>query len=236
MSTRGERESPVTGADFLDVLRREWGLPPRDPAAPAPRALTEEEHAEQTRRIVREQRMAAFRQFCPEEFRQKIDRALIPNLAAWDDADTWAGGFPGVWLWSHETGEAKTRMLWRKFGQLHAEQGRTVMRVTGVNLAEEYHDCYQRSTTAQFYRHLCGGGVVMLDDLDKMPLPQGEQGFGERDNAMRNARMLRELFDTFYEEHTPVLVTANEPIAWFGKIIGPSGERRMRAVCREVAF
>jgi hypothetical protein len=231
-----EREKTVTGEDFLDVLRREWGLPPRDPNAPVAAPMSEEEAAAHTRRLIREQRREAFRRFCPEEFRQKIDRTKIPNVAAWDEADAWSGGCPGLWLWSHETGEAKTRMLWRKFGQLHAEQGKTVLRVTGLNLAEEYHDCYKRNCTAQFYRHMCGVQVVMLDDLDKMPLQRRDQGYAERDNAVQNGRMLRELFDTFYEERTPVLVTANEPIAWFADILGPSTERRMRAVCREVAF
>ncbi len=48
--------------------------------------------------------------------------------------------------------------------------------------------------------------------------------------------MLRELFDTFYEDHTRVVVMANQPIAWFAQRIGESAERRMRAVCVEVNF
>lgn len=185
---------------------------------------------------VRGQRMASFKRFCPAEFAEAIDRTLIRNLTAWDDADTWGGEFPGVWLWSKETGEAKTRMLWRKFGQMHVERGMTVMRTTGLNLSEEYHDAYQKNRTSDFYRHMCGVNVVMLDDLDKMALPEHGQGFGERDQATRNARMLRELFDTFYEEHMRVLVTANEPIAWFAERVGESAERRMREVCREIKF
>lgn len=218
---------------FGDAIRAEWlrlGLISGDlkpewvSTPPSPKEM------------VRNQRMQRFREFCPEEFQKKIVRELIPNVAAWDKADLWTGGHPGVWLWSHDTGEAKSRMLWRKFGQLHVDNGKTVCRVTGANLAEEYHDAFNKSRTGQFYRDLTGFEVVMLDDLDKMPLPRQGVGFAEHDQAERNARMLRELFDRFYESHTPVLVTSNEGIAWFGQRIGPSAERRMRECCTEIEF
>lgn len=229
MST--EPDTTQTMGSLADEFRRLWGLAPRDPnAAPLPVPTVED--------LIRDQRRENFRRFCPKEFQQKIDRTKIPNLAAWDEADKWNGRAPGIWLWSHSTGEAKSRMLWRKFGQLHVEQGRTVVRITGLNLAEDYHDHFNKNATAQFYRHLAGrkGQVVMLDDLDKMPLPAADLGYAERVHADRNARMLREVFDMFYEEHVPVLVTANEPIAFFAERCGPSTERRMKAVCTEVTL
>lgn len=219
-------DEPKTMGSLADEFRKLWGLE-STPVVAKEFDLTA---------YVRDQRKQTFLSFCPEEFAQKIDRSKIPNLAAWDEADKWNGEFPGVWLWSNETGEAKTRMLWRKFGLLHVEKGMTVQRTTGLNLAEEYHDFHKKNCTAMFYRHMSGCQVVMLDDLDKMALPCEGMGFTEREEAARNGRMLRELFDTFYEEHTRVLVTANEPIKWFSDRIGPSAERRMRAVCREIAF
>lgn len=227
MST--EPETTRQFGSVAEEFRKLWNLPPRDPAAPpAPEP--------DVAAIIRRQRMDAFKQFCPEEFRAQIDRTRIPNLTAWDEADKWGGSFPGVWLWSHQTGEAKTRMLWRKFGQFHAEQGKTVVRVTGLHLAEDYHDHFNKNATAAFYAHMAGRGrqVCMLDDLDKMPLPHADLSYAERAQADRNARMLRELFDTYYSMHTPVLVTANEPIAWFAARCGPSTERRMKVVCREI--
>lgn len=185
---------------------------------------------------VRAQRLHLFREVCPPEFQKKIDMERISSPVAWAKADLWAGTHPGVWLWSAGTGEAKTRMLWRKFGQLHVEQGKTVLRVSGLNLAERYHDDYNHNDTDRFYNRLQGFQVVMLDDLDKIALPSTEVGFSEDGHAQRNARMLREVFDRFYEWHTPVLVTANEPIAWFAERIGPSTERRMRETCAEIAF
>lgn len=224
-----EKDLEPIGASF----RREWqrlGLLPPD-GTPIPACLPLD-----PAQIVREQRMARFRDFCPPRFQEKIDRALIPNLPAWDDADKWTGSHPGVWLWSHDTGEAKSRMLWRKFGQLHVERGLVVARITGANLAEDYHDAFNKSRTAGFYSSLEGFDILMLDDLDKMTLPKQGQGFAEADDAARNARMIREVFDRFYEQKASVLVTANESIAWFGQCIGPSTERRMRETCREIAF
>lgn len=186
--------------------------------------------------IIRRQRLDAFHRQCPPEFHVAIDEAKLPNLQAWKESDAWHGDFPGLWLWSKATGMGKTRMLWRKFGELHVQRGMSVQRTTGLNLAEEYHDAFNRNQTANFYRAICCVQVVMMDDLDKMPLPERNLGFGATEHAARNARMLRELFDTFYEEHTRVVVTANQPIAWFAQRIGESAERRMRAVCVEVNF
>jgi hypothetical protein len=216
----------------MEDIRREWiarGIITEDvKASPPPET--------DPKQLIRQQRMETFRKFCPAQFQAKIDRTLIPNLEAWDKADAWHGSFPGLWLWSNDTGEAKTRMLWRKFGQMHVECGKAVLRVSGLNLAENYHDCHNRNRSGQFYADLTAFQVVMLDDLDKMPLPQIQQGFSEQANADRNGRMIRELFNRFYENKTVVLVTANEDIRWFGERIGESAERRMREVCAEIAF
>ena len=61
-------------------------------------------------------------------------------------------------------------MLWRKFGQMHVECGKAVLRVTGHNLAENYHDSHNRNRSGQFYAELGAFQIVMLDDLDKMAL------------------------------------------------------------------
>lgn len=200
----------------------------------APRAPAKEFNVAE---YIAQQRTAKWREYCPEEFRKPIDRAKLKNLVAWDDADRWDGAFPGLWLWSHETGMGKTRLLWRKYGQFHVRRGRIVIRISGLGLAEMYHDYFNKSATSDFYREFNRkDGIVMLDDLDKMTLPEKEHGFSQQDQSARNARMLRELFDKFYENHTPVLVTANENIEWFEERIGPSGARRMREVCKMIAF
>tara|TARA_R110000868_G_scaffold253540_1_gene510112 strand:- start:487 stop:1161 length:675 start_codon:yes stop_codon:yes gene_type:complete len=220
-------------ASFLDIWRKAGVLPPEGTPF---KKLTHEQEAEVTAKVIRQNRMERFKLMCPPEFQKKIDEKLIENPTAWAEADKWEGSFPGLWLWSNDTGRAKTRMLWRKFGALHVNQGKVVARITGLNLAEEYHDAFNRNRTSEFYGQFSKMGVVMLDDLDKMPLPHQDASFSQSDQGMRNARFLRELFDKFYENHVPVLVTANENIKFFAERIGPSAERRMREVCKEISF
>lgn len=212
----------------IGSFRANWiaaGLIPDGPPGQLAPPKTPEEEAAAVRACVRNQRIEVFRSKCPEEFRKKIDRAMIPNVAAWDSADSWKGTFPGIWLWSYKTGEAKTRMLWRQFGRQHVDLGKSVLKITGQALAEEYFGYHMNGEPRSFYRWIGSHDIVMLDDLDKLDL-----------DDRRAPRMCRELFDEFYSWHKPVLVTANEPIAHFEQRIGPSTGRRMSAVCTEVEF
>ena len=222
MST--EMQEPI---GIGEAIRREWiaaGLMADGPIQP-PQLITPEEEESNVRNAIRAQRMDAFKARCPEEFRSKIDRALIPNLKAWDQADAWAGTFPGVWLWSRETGRAKTRMLWRQFGRLHVDHGKSVLKITGQALAEEYFRYHMAGEPRAFYHWVKRHDIIMLDDLDKLDMED-----------RRAPRMCRELFDELYSFHKPVLVTANEPIAHFQRRIGDSTARRMNSVCTEIAF
>ncbi len=176
--------------------------------------------------LIHEQKMAYFRNKCPLEFQKPIDRALIPNLTAWDAADAWQPGeYPGLWLWSSETGRAKTRMQWRKIGQAHVRLNKRHVFITGAHLGEWCYTCFRDGEPSEFYRRFRNHDLVVLDDVDKYP-------FGDE----RHARAFRELFDFFYSSHISVLVSANESIAAIGAKIGDSGRRRIEEVCREVRF
>ncbi|PAW75152.1 MAG: hypothetical protein B9S38_02380 [Verrucomicrobiia bacterium Tous-C4TDCM] len=174
---------------------------------------------------VREQRMAIFKELCPAEFRAPIDRTLLPNLKAWDEADAWSGTHPGLWLWSHGTGRGKTRMAWRLLGRLHVRHGRQIVKASGQQLAEKYFEHHMDGDPRGFYRWLLRFDTILIDDLDKVDL---------RDR--RYVRMIRELFDELYARRKPVVVTSNEPIAFFRKIAGESCARRMHEVCNEIPF
>lgn len=225
-------DEPASVSDSLAEFRRAFGLVP---GAPVPPPLSPDEERALTAELKRRSRLERFLGICPEEFRQRIDPARLAAPAAWAEADAWTGTAPGLWLWSHGTGRGKTRMLWRKFGQLHVERGFGVLRLTGAHLAEEYHDAHARARTADFYTQFRRLDAVFLDDLDKLALPDPD---APRDAhaALVNGRMVRELFDEFYAHRIPVLVTANEPIAYFAERLGPSAERRLREVCREIEF
>lgn len=228
-------DDPKKLEPYLEELRKLWGCAE---ITHKPDRNSNDEEAERQRilAMVRSQRHERFKEFCPVEFLQKIDESKIPNIAAWRAADSWTGCHPGLWLWSADTGEAKTRMLWRKYGQFHVDQGKTVLRISGVNLSEAYSEAYFNSTTDRFYARFAKMNVVMLDDLDKIPLVEAMQSFKEKEIAERNVRMLHQLFNHFYEWHKPLLVTANQPIQWFQDRIGESGARRIRAVVKEIDF
>lgn len=190
----------------------------RQPAAPF-------DVDEYTRAALKKQRLESFRNQCPAEFQKPIDRTLLPNLIAWDEADLWNGSHPGLWIWSKGTGQAKSRLLWRQFGRLHVQHGRSILKTSGQSLAEEYFGFHMDGDPRGFYRWLAGYDLLFIDDLDKINLSDG-----------RSPRMLREVFDELYACKKSVLVTANEPIEFFAKNVGQSCARRMREVCREIEF
>lgn len=214
----------IDGVSHFRAIWAAAGLLPSNADAPV-QQLEPRDTPESIAAYIRRQRLEKFREQCPEEFRQKIDVTKIPNRTAWDAADKWDGSHPGLWLWSRETGRAKTRMLWRQFGRLHVERGLTVIKITGQAMAEEYFSYHMDGDPRAFYSWLMGYSVVMIDDLDKLDL-----------DDKRAPRMCRELFDEMYANQKPVLVTANEPISHFQKRIGNSTSRRMEAVCREIQF
>lgn len=227
---RAEKTQFVAAPDYLGAMRAEWvaaGVMPAidscsNPALSRPREVDPAALAQKSR-------LAQFLGMCPEEFRAKIDRTRIPNLAAWDRADEWQGQHPGLWLWSAATGRAKSRMLWRKFGQLFVERNRRCLRIRGTRLAEAYYEYHMDKNPAGFYRMFERADVIMLDDLDKVNL--------RADSTINMPRVIHQLFDEFYEQHKPVLVTANEPIQYFEQRIGKSADRRITAVCaQEIEF
>lgn len=215
MSDEAEK-APSEFADF----RAAWiaaGL--IDPNAPAVEPAPFDSVA-----YLRAQRMEKFKELCPAEFRQAIDRTRLPNLAAWDEADKWAMTAPGLWLWSHETGRGKSRMAWRLFGRAHVEHGRFVLKCSGQSLVEDYFQAHMDGEPRRFYRRMLQPEILILDDLDKAEVNE------------RNRRALRELWDEFYAHRKAVVVTSNEPVAFFEEQYGPSCVRRMREVCREIKF
>lgn len=216
-------------SDLAADFRKQWiaaGIMPAEPTEPASPS-TQDRKEPDTKALVRASRLNAFKSNCPPEFRKPIDRAKIPSLASWDAADAWNGTCPGLWLWSHESGRAKTRMLWRQFGRMHVERGMSILKISGQSLGEEYFRYHMEGEPRAFYRWIMKYDVVMLDDLDKIDFEAG---------GKRTPRALRELFDGFYENHKPVLVTSNEPIDFFQSRIGLSGARRINEVCKEIKF
>lgn len=178
-----------------------------------------------TRELLRASRLADFKRSCPAEFCLPIDRARIPNIAAWDVADSWACSSPGLWLWSHETGRAKSRMAWRLLGRAYCNHGKRYFATTGMHLAEIYFGYHMAGEPASFYSMVFRNDLVLVDDIDKCDVAD-----------KRTGPMLREFFDEAYKRRAAVVVTANEPISYFEQVIGSSAARRLREVCTEIQF
>jgi chromosomal replication initiation ATPase DnaA len=219
MSNRDANDTSATAIGFGDI-RAEWiaaGLIDPNASKTEPKPFDEAE-------ALRAQRLERFQDLCPVEFRQKIDRSKLPNLAAWDSADAWNMQAPGLWLWSTETGRGKSRMAWRLFGRAHVQHGRHVLKTSGQSLAESYFEDHMDGDPRRFYRRALAPDILIIDDIDKAEVSE------------RNRRALRELWDELYSHRKAVIVTANRPIEWFAKDFGPSAVRRMREICTEIKF
>jgi hypothetical protein len=178
-----------------------------------------------SRDLIQKSRLDYFNTMCPREFCSPIDRTLLRNLNAWDEANKWTPGeYPGIWLWSPETGLGKTRMLWKKVGQA-VVSGKRYIFITGIHLGEWYYECFRDGEPLKFYGRFRNHDVVMLDDLDKYPV-----------DDERAARALRELWDNFYRNHVSVIVSANEPPEFMQERIGHSAYRRITEVCQPIQF
>jgi hypothetical protein len=179
-----------------------------------------------SRKFLAESRLTNFKALCPPQFCKPINRDLIPDLTAWDAADAWVPGtHPGLWLWSPETGRAKTRMAWRLVERGIVRLGLDYGFITGHHLGERMYEDWRDGTPADTVRRFVRKDFVVIDDIDKFP-------FGDE----RLARGFRELFDVFYTRQISVLATSNEPISFIAQRLGASCERRLREVCREVRF
>ncbi|MSU47390.1 MAG: hypothetical protein EXS42_09800 [Lacunisphaera sp.] len=179
-----------------------------------------------SRELIQESRLNDFKAKCPPEFLPPIKRALLSNLEAWDAADSWTSGtYPGLWLWSAETGRCKTRMAWRKIEQGIVKLGLRYVFTTGGSLADLCYQDFREGEPAEFVRRFKRYNLVVIDDVDKFPFADERPG-----------RAFRDLFDYFYSQHVSVLVTSNEPIDYVAQRLGDSSERRIREVCRELRF
>lgn len=181
---------------------------------------------ERSRFVRRRARHAEFQKKCPVEFRQALDLSKLKNPGAWQEGWAWAPGtFPGLWIWSAETGRGKTRFAWHKIGQAFLHTWADPLFVTGVQLYDLAYNKWREGSPGEFRDFFRRRSFVVLDDLDKFYLGKDEI-----------ALMLRELFDFFYRERVSVIVTANVPPEQFAATIGGSAQRRILEVCQPIAF
>jgi hypothetical protein len=160
------------------------------------------------------ERMAKFKAVCPPEFMFKIDRARLPNPAAFDRVAQWNGQYPGP-LASGGTGSAKTRAAWSALGRLGVRENRGFTWFTTKRLTESYFEYHMDGEPERFWRRLNGYHVILFDDLDKLEMND------------RNATMVFELYDWIYRERRPVITTTNRDREWWVNKMGDAFVRRL---------
>lgn len=160
-------------------------------------------------------RLHAFRKTCDPEFMKRIDRAKLPNPAAFDAVAQWDGTYPGR-LAIGRTGTGKTRAAWSALGRLYVEHNRKfkwypVRSLTMALDAEEAH-----GGTGDFFRHFDHFQVLMIDDIDKINW--------QFDSTKQQ---LFAFYDWVYRTRKPCLTTTNKDRAWWAKMMGDAFARRL---------
>ena len=160
-------------------------------------------------------RWAEFKHVCPAEFLRRIDRALLPQPAAFDAVANWSGTYPGP-LGVGATDTGKTRAAWSALGRLHVKQGRSFAWFPARRLATELERYEKRDAADEFFRAYSHYRALFVDDIDKINWQfesQKEQLFA--------------FYDWVYRTNTPCITTTNKDRTWWTNQMGSAFARRL---------
>ena len=176
---------------------------PDTPPPPSPAALAEAN------------RLAAFRSVCDPEFLKRIDRAELPDPAAFDRVAQWPGTYPGR-LATGTTNTAKTRAAWSCLGRLYVRENRPFKWYPVRTLMKALDDEENAGYGADFFRHLGHFPILFVDDIDKINW--------QFDSTKQQ---LFAFFDWVYRTRKPCLTTTNKDRAWWANMMGDAFARRL---------
>ena len=160
-------------------------------------------------------RLAAFRSVCDPEFLKRIDRALLPDPAAFDRVAQWPGTYPGR-LATGTTNTAKTRAAWSCLGRLYVRENRPFKWYPVRTLMKALDDEENAGYGADFFRHLGHFPILFVDDIDKINW--------QFDSTKQQ---LFAFFDWVYRTRKPCLTTTNKDRAWWANMMGDAFARRL---------
>jgi hypothetical protein len=198
-----KRSARHVGTEWEDVLKIARESLPEE-APPLPYDLTPEG-----------QRMARFRQLCPVEFMQKVDRTKLKYPAAYDRATAWNGSFRGPVLFG-EHGSRKTGAAWSVLGRLFVNDGREFAWWPVKKLVSDLEEYEQANMAEAFWRKYSRLDVLMVDDIDKI-----NWSFPSQPSA------LFAFYDWIYRDHRPCITTTNKDRAWWTERMGDAFARRL---------
>lgn len=194
------RSDGIDTTDLLKILRE--NLPETPP--PLPYEMTPEG-----------QRLARFRQLCPAEYMQKVDRSKLLAPAAFDQACAWDGRFPGPLL-TGKTGARKTGAAWSLLGRLFVKEGVEFAWWPVKKLVTDIEEYENANMAEAFWRRFSRMGVLMVDDLDKI-----NWSFDSHKTALFS------FYDWIYRDHRPCITTTNKDRAWWTERMGDAFARRL---------
>lgn len=198
-----QRSARRGGMEWEDVLKiAKESLP--ETAPPLPYDLTPEG-----------QRMARFRQLCPPEYMQKVDRAKLQDPEAYDKATAWDGSFRGPLLCGKH-GTRKTGAAWSCLGRLFVKGGHEFAWWPVKKLVADIEEYEAANCAEAFWRRFSRIPVLMVDDLDKI-----NWSFDSQKAALFS------FYDWLYRDHRPCLTTTNNNRAWWTERMGEAFARRL---------
>lgn len=149
------------------------------------------------------------------EFLQKINRALLPNAAAFDRVALWDGRFPGPCAVG-STDTAKTRAAWSALGRLYVRENRAFAWFPARRLVTELDRYTTANVADEFFRAYDFFPILFVDDVDKINWQF------ESEKAALFA-----FFDWVYRKNKPCITTTNKPRAWWIERMGEAFARRL---------
>jgi hypothetical protein len=168
-------------------------------------------------------RKTKFDGVCPPEFNHKIDRALLPNPAAFDRVAQWDGHFRGPCAVG-KTATCKSRAAWSALGRLWVKQNVGFSWWPVRKLIKDIEDS-NGALEGLMYRH-AGSRVFFIDDADKINWQFESHG-----------ESLFAFYDMIYRKNIPCITTTNKDRAWWAKKMGEAFARRLfDDACTEVNF
>lgn len=161
------------------------------------------------------QRMDGFKRVCPEKFKQRIRRELLPDPIAFDRVALWDGSFPGPMAYGGAD-TAKTRATWSALGRLYVRQNKPFAWFPIKRLITEMAGYDETGSLHDFFRKYAHFSILMVDDCEKF-----NWDFGS------NAELFFAFYDWIYREERPCISTSNKDAEWFADKAGEGVARRL---------
>lgn len=193
-----------------------------------PSRLEEWEENDRMSRGDRSESETQWRKECPREFRQKIDRGMLPNLEAFDAVTNWEYGPNGI-LVSGKTGSGKTRAVWGLLYKQNVLRGRSFVFLDGYDFSSAAADAARNGKERDWMRRMVDVDIFAFDDLGKNKARETVEGALFAIIDKRTAAGMPCIFTT---QHNAASIKG----VFIDDFNGQAALRRLKQYCRPVDF